>query len=243
MTRSFPFKRIRDMDPECPASCEEALFLTFDVDWAPDEMLSRTLDLVEARGVPATFFVTHGTDLLRRMRENPHIELGIHPDYKPLLQGDPRNGRDYREVTRRLLDLVPDAVSVRSHDLLQGSSILDDYADLGLRYECSLFLPVSAGVIRPFYHEDRSLLRVPHIWEDDIHCACSWTWDVSPFIRYPGIKVFDFHPVHVFMNTESLDRYRKFKEAAARTGDWSSLANTRQRGTRDFLNDLLERVP
>jgi hypothetical protein len=102
---------------------------------------------------------------------------------------------------------------------------------------------MSGGMIRPFYHEDRPLIRVPHIWEDDVHCACRWEWDVKAFIRNPGLKVFDFHPVHVFLNTESMDRYRAYKEATALGEALSSQVNTRHRGTMNFLEDLLGTAP
>lgn len=50
--------------------CENlnALYLTFDVDWACDEVLADTIDLVEEADVCATCFVTHDAPLLKRLR-------------------------------------------------------------------------------------------------------------------------------------------------------------------------------
>lgn len=64
---------------------ENTVFFTFDIDWACDEVLSDTIDIIEAAGVSATFFVTHQTTLLERLRANSAIELGVHPNFNTLL--------------------------------------------------------------------------------------------------------------------------------------------------------------
>lgn len=81
------FAKIGEIDADDPAIWEGRLFLTIDLDWAIDAAIAMCLDLIEAAGVAATVFVTHDTPLLARMRNNPRIELGLHPDFNPLLDG------------------------------------------------------------------------------------------------------------------------------------------------------------
>lgn len=58
------------------------------------------------------------------------------------------------------------------------------------------------------------------------------------FSNYNGIKVFDFHPIHIFLNTEDLDRYEKTRE-------WHNCEVTLLKyryegyGTRNFLMELI----
>ena len=92
------FEKIKTINVKNKPSWDGKLFLTFDVDWCSDEVLSYTLDIVEKYDINSTFFITHQTALLDRMRENPKIELGIHPNFNPLLNGDFQYGRSIREV-------------------------------------------------------------------------------------------------------------------------------------------------
>jgi len=72
----------------------------------------------------ATWFVTHDTPLISRLRTNSKFELGIHPNFDFLIQGEPRNGGNAQEVVARLLEIVPEAKSVRSHSMTQSSRLL-----------------------------------------------------------------------------------------------------------------------
>ena len=90
------FGKVSEISLEEPSSYEK-VFLTFDIDWASDFVLEYCIDLIESAQVKATFFVTHETPLLERLRENPNFELGIHPNFNPLLEGDFRYGKNYCE--------------------------------------------------------------------------------------------------------------------------------------------------
>lgn len=110
------------------------IYLTFDIDWARDEVIAFLLDLLEEVDVPATIFVTHDTPLLERMRHNPNIELGGHPNFIPLVEED-YDVKDFLTWAReRILyykELVPEATSIRVHGLTQNSRLLDLFAELG----------------------------------------------------------------------------------------------------------------
>ncbi len=188
-----------------------APYLSIDIDWAHDDVLADTIDLVEEYRLPVTWFVTHDTPLLARLRSNPDFELGIHPNFNFLLNGDGCAGRDAAEVVDRLMVIVPEAKSVRSHSLTQNSLLLNLFARRGLTHECYTFIPIQSGIPLKPWRLWFDLTRVPFFWEDDI--ACLYGSDVAvPMNRMAGlegIKVFDFHPIHIFLNTEDMDRYEK----------------------------------
>ena len=90
------FRTISSIQVDNASSWEDSIFLTFDIDWVHDSLLAETIDLVEQARVKATWFVTHDTPLLDRLRANQKFELGIHPNFNFLLEGDVRNGRNAR---------------------------------------------------------------------------------------------------------------------------------------------------
>lgn len=183
------------------------VYLTFDIDWACDGVLLDTIELIEDADVSATWFVTHDTPLLQRLRDNPKFELGIHPNFNFLLQGSSQNGHDAEEVIDRLLKIVPEAKSVRSHSMTQSSKIVQLFHEKGLIYDCNYYVPEQANILlRPWYLWN-GLIKVPHFWEDDAVCIYEFNTPIKDLLLRNGLKVFDFHPIHIFLNTELLDRY------------------------------------
>ncbi|MCX7870455.1 MAG: hypothetical protein N2485_02630 [bacterium] len=45
---------------------EDKIFITFDMEWAEDEVLDFTLNLIESYKISCTFLVTHKTELLKK---------------------------------------------------------------------------------------------------------------------------------------------------------------------------------
>lgn len=185
-------------------------YITLDIDWASDEVISDTLDLLDSLALPATIFITHETTLLERMRQNPRIALGIHPNFCPLLQGRGTHP-DYHAVIDELKTLVPEATCARSHALVDASPILVAFKDQGFCKDMNLFIPFSSGIrLRPFRHYS-DLQRIPYFYEDDAFCY--ETDKSSPEAHLleagDGLKVFNFHPIHLYLNTETMTRYEE----------------------------------
>lgn len=201
------FARIKDIDVGKAATWEEPLFLTFDIDWASDDVLNYTIDIVEQYGTAATWFVTHDTPVLERLRRNPAFELGIHPNFNFLLNGDPRKGATAGEVIDRMLDFVPEAKSVRSHSMTQNSNILELFVEKSLTHDSNHFIPEQTGMVLKPWNVWNDLIKVPYFWEDDVVCIYEQNTPLKDLVKRNGVKVFDFHPIHVFLNTEKLDRY------------------------------------
>jgi hypothetical protein len=236
-------KRLIDINVDTLERHVEVIYLTFDIDWACDEVLADTIDLVEEADVCATWFVTHDTPLLKRLRDNPKFELGIHPNFNNILAGMPEhaNGMSAEETVDRLLSLVPEAKSVRSHSMTQSSVLLKLFLDKGLTHDCNHFIPHQAGIeLRPWYLWT-DLIKVPYFWEDDASVIYGENLgEIAQLTQRKGLKVFDFHPIHVFLNTERMERYEESRPFHRLPEKLLSFRNNETLGVRTALKTLLE---
>ncbi len=222
---------------------EDKVFLTFDIDWASDQVLNFTVDLLEQYELGATFFVTHHTPVLDRIKANPKFELGIHPNFNFLLNGDFRYGKTYQEVVEYYFAMVPEAVSVRSHSLVQSTQILDTFQSLGLKFDVNLLLPRrSQMVLHPMEHWAKGMTRIPYFWEDDIHLIYGDAFEVELYLNSEGLKIFDFHPIHVFLNSENLSRYDSARPHLQDFEKLQAFVNTQQEGILDFFHRLAKAI-
>lgn len=239
------FRTIFPIVADDKSTWDDAVFLTFDIDWANDDVLNDTIAIMERAETAATWFVTHDTAVLNRLRANPRFELGIHPNFNFLLEGDPRNGRNAREVIERLMEIVPEAKSVRSHSMTQSSGLLELFKSAGLTHDVNHFVPHYTGIELTPWQLWNGLCRVPYCWEDDVNILYAELGlsDKSPtaiaLASEVGFRVFDFHPIHVFLNTESLDRYERTRPLHQHPKE---LIKHRYEGcgTRNRLIELLE---
>jgi putative ubiquitin-RnfH superfamily antitoxin RatB of RatAB toxin-antitoxin module len=212
MSGAVLWGRISDVSLDDVSTWAARTFLTVDMDWAHDDVMRDTHSILTAANVTSTWFVTHDSPFITELRDDPNVELGIHPNFNQLLAGSQSHGHSALDVVERLLDFVPEAKSVRSHSLVQGSRILDAYRQSGLTHDATHFVePSAAESPRPWRHWN-GLVRVPLTWEDDV--ACIQTpgkprTDTSPARGAAGIRQLNFHPVHVFLNTEELGRYER----------------------------------
>ena len=85
------------------------LAITLDIDWAPDFMIERVAGALLSKGVKATWFVTHRSLAIDRLRHHPELfELGIHPNFA----AGSSHGDTPEAVLGHVIDLVPDAVDI-----------------------------------------------------------------------------------------------------------------------------------
>ena len=226
------------------ASYDKEIYLTFDTDWAGEAVLRDTIDLLDGRGVAATVFATHTSPLLATLTGHPRIEVGLHPNFSTMADaGAPRQGAE--AVLAPLHEAFPAAVSLRSHSLFQSSSLQYLFARRGLVFEANQFIPSWSGVVCKPYREITGMIRVPYFWEDDVHVMAMErnlvpAWNADAMLDRQGLKVFDFHPIHVFLNTERMDRYERSRDVHQ---DAERLVGHRcpSPGTRTFLIDVIER--
>jgi hypothetical protein len=235
-----PFAKISSINPANPESWLSKIFLSFDIDWAIDEAVESLADMLEARGVAATFFVTHDSPVLARLASNPLFELGIHPNFDPLLAG---GGGNAAQVFRELLAIVPGARATRSHALTSSGRLTRLIHENGLTHECNQMIPLESGmVLRPYAHWN-GLIRVPHLWEDDVHMQyvtrTGVPFSVDAALTSPGLKVFDFHPIHVALNSPDMAYYERTREQHRNWASLRACANE-GRGTATLLQELID---
>jgi hypothetical protein len=225
---------------------ETTVALTFDVDWAPDWCIELCAELCAHAKVPATFFITHASPALGALRQQPLVELGLHPNFLP--------GSSHGETPGAVLDhclaLVPEASAMRMHGLFQSSALMALVADRypAIETDVSLLLPFHRNLEPTDLYmgaSRRRLTRLPYCWEDDVAATWpGWRWETDPIIS-PGLAIFAFHPIHVALNMTTLARYDALKRAlavkplaeASRT-DVAPFADQGP-GARDFLVRLL----
>lgn len=190
----------------------EQVVITLDVDWAPDFVIDAVAQLLVERRVRATWFVTHWSAAVERLSGYDDLfELGIHPNFLARsTQGDTPEA-----VLRHCLELVPGATSMRTHALVQSTPLLARVLrDTPITTDVSLFLP-RTPFLRPheFWWRGRALVRIPYIWEDDCEMHRGEpSWRLAQVLRVgEGLKVFDFHPLHVCLNSARPEPYEALK--------------------------------
>jgi hypothetical protein len=192
--------------------------LTIDVDWAPDSMVEALADRLEAHAVPATWFVTHGSPALDRLRERPELfELGVHPNFR----SGSTHGASVGEVLDHVMTLVPEAVSARSHGVLQSGDLLAELVRrTPVRIDSTTFLPDMRAVRPVPQHTPHGVLvRVPFVWSDDYeplrpHPA----WSADRLLAGGGVRVVLFHPVHVCRDARPAAAFAALVERLAENG-------------------------
>lgn len=232
------FGRIADINPEIPTSWKGKSFLTFDLDWAIDPVIDYTIDYLIEKKIQATFFITHFSPSVERIMRTSHFEIGIHPNFNPLL--DSSQTSSYKEVIDRFLDITGPVKVVRSHSLAQSSHIIEYFLQKGITHDCNLFIPYESKIrIKPWYHWN-NMIRVPHFWEDDVNFMSKERVDPALICKNDSLRVFDFHPIHIFLNTYSPQHYLKSKNDMHNIQDLKNHINTEEKGVRDFFFNLLE---
>jgi hypothetical protein len=217
------------------------MFITLDMDWACDEVTLFAAELLESANLKATFFITHDTPILKYLRSNPKFELGLHPDFNPLLTGETHHSA--AQILASLKTIVPEAVSVRTHALVGGTLLSRLYFKKGLTHESSIYYHVTDGRIPKPYYDINGMLKILHFWEDDCHISLleqgkEQDWDVNRFLSYEGIKVFDFHPIHLFVNTAETAHYQLIRPYNKDPDRLRKHINRQTAGALTFFKDL-----
>ncbi len=185
--------------------------ITLDVDWAPDFMIDAAAEALLVREVKATWFVTHASPAVQRLRERPDLfELGMHPNF---LAGS-SHGATPAEVVAHCAALVPEARAVRTHCLLQSTPLHDELLrGSAVEVDVSLLLPHARDVAPVVQWSPAGrLLRIPYVWQDNMEMySPEPQWEMAPLLDAPGLRVFDFHPVHVWLNSRDIEPYERLK--------------------------------
>jgi hypothetical protein len=214
------------------------IFLTFDMDWACDEVIAHTLDILEARDVSATFLITNETPVLERIRANGRFELGIHPNFNKTLSGE--ENKPLGDIIDDIMRIVPEAVTERAHALTHNTLISFELRRRGILYDSNVYIPFYSDMAILPFSAPSGITAAPFFFADDIYFFHqNEKTPAKMYLKRSGLKVFDFHPIHIYLNAASFDTYLRSKEVSRNPEELKKLINTDIYGAADFLNDVI----
>ena len=85
----------------------------------------------------------------------------------------------------------------------------------------------------------QNLIKVPFFWEDDSFFPFPSDYNITRLKQREGIKVFNFHPIHVFLNNEKTERYEKSRPYHHTPETLLRFRNRESFGSRTALEILL----
>jgi hypothetical protein len=222
------------------ATKSRAIYLTMDTDWCPQEVLQYALALFWEHNLPCTVFATGPYTALQNC-DSSRLEIGLHPNFNDTtIDGYPAR-------LQELLEIYPHAQGVASHAMLTSTTILNLFKQSGLKYDRNLLLYKDPNAA-PFYHYN-GLLRLPIFWEDDIWFTAEPDVRFSaallaqkPLLAHESFRhIFNFHPIHLYQNTESQAHYQTFKAFQHEPKKLAAYIG-KGYGVRSYFLDLIDHI-
>jgi hypothetical protein len=227
------------IDPTREETWRGKVFLTLDLDWANDEVLDVAVNLLKPHGLKCTLFATHLSPGVEQLTRHADFEVGVHPKFDSVAAAS-REPDDDPSSLGSLMATFPRARSIRSHSLVQSSRLHSQFAEFGFTHESNVYVPCDAGIaLRPWTIWN-GLIRVPFVWADDIHLYRGGG-DLRQLrvVRDQGLCVLAFHPIHLYLNTDSVATYERYKSATRRGETAAGMPDGNRRGIRNVFADLV----
>lgn len=236
------FIHFNDITMHDENSWKSKSILSFDVDWASDDVVKYLLDILDSFEVKATFFITHDSPILNELKCNKNIELGIHPNFNPYFEQD-NFSKPVNDIVKELVDLTESNI-IRNHSLTMSSRWNDVYLNNGIKYSSNYCL-YGLENNRPFYLTN-SLIEVPVYFFDDASMAIKEKYP-EKFHKeeniynadFNGIKVFGFHPIHVALNSNTNSFYEETRSIHRNLTEIIKIQN-KENGIKDILKRLIQ---
>ena len=181
--------------------------ITSDIDWAPEELIYQTIKIFEEYQVKCTFFCTHFSEAIQNCNKKL-FEIAIHPNFNTNLFDN--KGESPSKKIDELLHYFPMAKGIRTHGLLTSPSLSDLFSKKGLNYESNYLIPYSDKI--ELFKLWNGIVCLPINWEDNIHFYYGYPFDdLKIDIDSNKVNILNFHPIHIFLNTESEETYNNSK--------------------------------
>jgi hypothetical protein len=187
---------------------EDKIFLTFDIDWAHDEIIQDVFLLVQQYDVRATWFFTHASPMIAMLKDAGH-EVGIHPNFNPLLLGNSEFAA--AEIIERCFEWSGDATAARSHSLVYGAPIAQSFSNFGISHSSNLSIPSQSEIILKPWRSTSGIIEVPYSWADEFTWSEVDQVSVTSWASHAGLLVADFHPIHIYLNSTSSAVYEELR--------------------------------
>lgn len=200
--------------------------ISFDTDWQDGEVLQFTLDLLKKYHIKATFFCTDKT----KVKIKGH-EIAIHPNFAS--KDSPAM------IIKKLKKDFPSSRGLRSHGIATSNEIILRAQKEKIKYQSNYLMYLKKN-IEPI--KIYKMTELPIYWMDYYYLATEKhpRFRLKDFkLNQPGLKIFDFHPIHLYLNTISLKQYLKCKKDPKNQRKY---INENKPGIKTLLTTLLEEI-
>ena len=170
---------------------------TIDLDWANEIMIEETLNLFDKHEMPVTPFITHKSKVIEEHYEDKRSLVGLHPNFWK----DSTQGNNYIEIIENLCKLWPEARGWRSHRWFEDLKFSLEFARRGFKYDSTVCMFLFPNITPN--HCIPGLVQFPVFFEDRWFMSGKWhIQTIQQRCATPGLKVFDFHPHHIYTNNK-----------------------------------------
>lgn len=208
----------------------DGIILTMDIDWAHDDVIEYALAILDHYKIDATIFMTHKVDVDLR-----NHEIALHPNFTTL---------NLESHIRTIYNIYPQAVGIRSHSLFYTERFRDLYPLFEIKYDSNVMMYCQEG-IKPYYIMP-NVIEMPLFWMDNFYLEMEKNPSFQPkhlALTSPGLKIFNFHPIHIFLNTIDLGVYENAKNVYKNPAElWKFRNNDINKGVEVFLIRLLSLI-
>lgn len=208
------------------------IILTFDTDWVPEEILKEIILELTKKNIKATVFASNEYKILKNPPKN--VEVAIHPNFD-------KGG--FEEQTKSIFEIYPKSIGVRNHSLAFSERLRPIWSDLRLKYASNYAFHLEPN-IKPFFIA-KDVIEFPVYFMDRFYLEMTepnTNFDLTALkLDQPGLKIFDFHPVHLALNTPTLRFYDENKHFY-QLPDKLKLAAYKGRGIRTLYSNLLDHI-
>lgn len=208
--------------------------ISFDTDHINEQRMKEFLKIVDFPGL-GTFFCT---EVYESLKETDH-EVAPHPYLNEL-------GVDWEQKLTFSRNEFPNAVGWRAHSCLF-SHILAEWLGKNHYKYVSVYDDLGNCDIKPVKNP-WGIWQLPIYYMDNLDFSQNRFWNqpgFSPFERNiitnavsgNGLCVFDFHPIHILLNTPSVEHYFSVRERFILGEQIDNLCH-KGYGTASFFRDL-----
>ncbi len=202
--------------------------MTSDQDWAPSWAMEHFTRLVAARGVPLHLFRTNPCPVADGLAGRGAITQGWHPNFLP----GSSQGSTPSEVVTYCQTHFPKARTVRSHAFREDTFLWRALAGAGIVADSQIPTRFQSH-LSPLQHCS-GIWRFPVFFEDDVFLATNGALALDGVDLFsPGLKILNFHAIHVANNTPSMEFYETHKQSPMRHEG---------RGIESILVELFDRI-
>jgi hypothetical protein len=209
---------------------------TADQDWAPEWACEVFVSEINTNELPVHVFRTNLSPTLDKAVIDGVITHGWHPNFK----ADSTHGTTIGEVISTMQAINSESRTVRAHSYFESSETWDHLYAAGQIIE-SHGVTLLEENLQPIRMASR-LIRVPVFFEDDVfmrespdelNCELLFKRLLSP-----GLKVLDFHPIHIGLNSKSLIHYAETRLLL--NNESLFLESVNHRGIRTVMNEMIK---